>query len=139
MLESEQRRTATTKAAYQRNLRNALGRVSEWPENSILVATQPLQSFPVLDALDATAQLAPRDDSNREASQRRSALGWAFARESSIATVIVRKDCRTSADSRAAMLVAQRLLRTPTPAAASVLRPTGSVPDVTLVKPTKMA
>ena len=37
------------------------------------------------------------------------------------------------------MLVAQRLLRAPTPPAASVLRPTGSVSDVTLVKPTKMA
>ena len=37
------------------------------------------------------------------------------------------------------MLVAQRLLRTPTPAAASVLRLAGSAPDVTLIKPTKMA
>ena len=37
------------------------------------------------------------------------------------------------------MLVAQRLLRMPTPAAASVLRPTGSILDVTLVKPTKVA
>ena len=37
------------------------------------------------------------------------------------------------------MLVAQRLLRAPTTSAASVLCPTGSVPDVTLVKPTKMA
>ena len=37
------------------------------------------------------------------------------------------------------MLVTQRLLRTATPPAASVLRPTDSVPDVTLVKPTKMA
>ena len=37
------------------------------------------------------------------------------------------------------MLVEQRLLRTPTPPAASVLRSTGSVPDSTLVKLTKMA
>ena len=37
------------------------------------------------------------------------------------------------------MLVAQRLLRMPTPAAASVRRPTGSIPDVTLVKPTEVA
>ena len=37
------------------------------------------------------------------------------------------------------MMVAQRLLRMPTPAAASVLRPTGSVPDVKLVKPSKVA
>ena len=90
-------------------------------------------------ALDATAQLTPRDDSNREASQRRSALGWCFARESSIATAIVRKDCQTSADARAAIMVAKRLLRTATPPAASVLRSTGSVPDTTLAKPTKMA
>ena len=102
MPEPKQRRTATTKAAYQRNLRDALDRASEWPENSFLVATQPLQSFPCLDALDATAQLIPRDDSNREASsQRRSALGWCFARESSIATIIVRKDCQTPADAHA--------------------------------------
>ena len=139
MLEPEQRRASTKKAAYQRNLRDALARVIKWPGNFILVATQPLQSCPCLGALDATAQLVPRDDSNRDASQRRSALGWAFARVSSIATAIVRKDFQASADSRAAMLVAQRLLRTPTPAAASVLRPTGSVPGVALVKPTKMA
>ena len=37
------------------------------------------------------------------------------------------------------MMVAQRLLRMPTPAAASVLRPTGPVPDVKLVKPSKVA
>ena len=60
------------------------------------MATQPLQSFPCLGALDVTAQLIPRDDSNRDASQRRSSLGWAFARESSIATAIVRKDCQAS-------------------------------------------
>ena len=47
-------------------------------------------------------------------------------------------NCQVSADSRAAILVAQRLLRAPTPAAASVLCPTGSVPDVTLVT-TKVA
>ena len=67
---------------------------AESPENYILVATQPLQSFPCLDDLDATAQLIPRDDSNRDASQRRSSLGWAFARELPIATAIVRKDCQ---------------------------------------------
>ena len=94
MLEPEQRCASTKKAAYQHNLRDALARVIEWPENSILVATQPLQSSPCLGALDATTQLIPRDDSNRKAPQRRSALGWAFARESSIATVIVRKDCQ---------------------------------------------
>ena len=103
------------------------------------MASQPLQSFPCLDALDATVQLIPRNDSDTDASRRRSSLGWAFARESSIATAIVRKTCQVPVDSRAAMLVAQRLLRMPTPAAASVLRPTGSVPDVTLVKPTKVA
>ena len=139
MLEPEQRCASTKKAAYQRNLRDALNRAIESPENYILVATQPLKSFPCLDALGVTAQRISRGDSNREASQRRSSLGWAFARESSIATVIVRKDCQASADSRTAMLVAQRLLRTAIPPAASVLRPTGSVPDVTLVKPTKMA
>ena len=37
--EPEQRRTATTKAAYNRNLRDGLTRVSESPENFILVAT----------------------------------------------------------------------------------------------------
>ena len=124
---------------YHSNLRGAFNRVAEPPENYMLVATQPLQSFPCLGALDVTAQLIPRDDSDRDASQRPSSLGWAFARESPIATVIVRKDCQVPVDSRAAMLVAQRLLRTATPPAASVLRPTGSVPDVALVKPTKMA
>ena len=80
------------------------------------MASQPLQSFPCLGALDVTAQLIPRDDSDRDASRRRSLLGRALA-----------------------MLVAQRFLRVPTPAAAGVLRPTGSVPDVKLVKPTKVA
>ena len=37
--EPEQRRTATIKAAYNRNLRDGLARVSESPENFILVAT----------------------------------------------------------------------------------------------------
>ena len=138
--EPEQRRTATIKAAYQRNLRDGIARVNEWPEDLILVATQPPQSFPVLDALDVTAQLIPRDGSDRDASRRRSALGWAFARESSIATGIIRKDCQSPAGgARATMLVAQRPLRTATPPAASALRLTGSVPDITLAKPTKMA
>ena len=54
MPEPEQRCCASTKkAAYQRNLRDALARVSEWPDDFILVATQPLQSFPCLDALGA--------------------------------------------------------------------------------------
>ena len=74
MLEPEQRGASTKKAAYQRNLRDSLNRAIEWPENYILVASQSLQSFPCLDALDATAQLIPRDDSNRDASQRRSSL-----------------------------------------------------------------
>ena len=137
MLGPEQRSAASQKAVHQRNLRDAFNRASEAPEQHILlVASQPLQSFPCLGALDATAQLIPRDESNSDASRRRSSLGWAFARESPIATAIVRKTCQISVG-RAAMLVAQRLLRMPTPAAASVLRPTGSVPDVTLVKPRK--
>ena len=53
--------------------------------------------------------------------------------------MIVRKGCESSVDARAAMMVAKRLLRTPTPPAASVLRPTGSVPEVKLVPPTKLA
>ena len=104
-----------------------------------MVASQPLQSFPCLDTLDVTAQLIPRDKSDSDASRRRSSLGWAFARKSPIATAIARKTCQVSVDSRAAMLVAQPPLRMPTPAAASVLRPIGSVPGVTLVKPTKVA
>ena len=55
MLEPEQRRPSTMKAAYHRNLRDALARVIECPENFILVAARPLKSFPCLDALDATA------------------------------------------------------------------------------------
>ena len=104
-----------------------------------MAATRPLQSFPVLGALDATAQLIPRDDSVRAVSRRRSSLGWAFARQSAITTVIVRKDCESSVDSRAAMMVAKRLLRTPVPPAASVLRPTGSVAEVKLVPPSPLA
>ena len=58
MLEPEQRCAASKKAAHQRNIRGALGRVSEAPEQYILVAShQPLQSFSCLGALDATAQL----------------------------------------------------------------------------------
>ena len=138
-LEAVQRSAATKKAVHQVNLRGALGRINQTPEEYILVASQPLQSFPCLGALDVTAQLIPRNDSDTDASRRRSSLGWAFARESSIATVIVRKTCQVTLYSRAAMMVAQRLLRTPTPAAAGVLRTTGSVPDATLVKPTKVA
>ena len=107
-----------------------------------MVASQPMQSFPCLGALDAAVQLIARNDSDTDAPRRRSALGWAFAREASIATAIVRMTCQVLLDARAAMMammVAQRLLRTPTPAAAGVLRPTGSVPDVKLVKPTKVA
>jgi hypothetical protein len=60
MLEPEQRRTVTTKAAYQRNLRGAFTRVSEWPENFILLAAQPLQSFPVLGAPWTSRHSSPR-------------------------------------------------------------------------------
>ena len=59
MLEPEQRRTASAKLAYHRNLREGILKISTSPEKSILVATRPLQSFPVLGALDATAQLTP--------------------------------------------------------------------------------
>ena len=90
MLEPEQRCASLKKPAHQLNLRGALSHVSESPENYILVASQPLQSAPCLGALGVTAQLIPRDDSDRDASRRRSSLGWAFARESAIATVIVR-------------------------------------------------
>ena len=134
-LEAVQRSAATKKAVHQANLRDALNRINQAPEQYILVASQPLQSFPCLGALDATAQLIQRNDSDADASRRRSSV----ARESPIATAIVRKTCQVALNSRAAMLVAQRLLRTPTPAAASVLRPTGSVSDVTRVNPTKVA
>ena len=83
-----------------------------------MVASQPMQSFPCLGALDAAVQLIARNDSDTDASRRRSALGWDFAREASIATVIVRMTCQVPLDARAVMVVAQRLLRTPTPAAA---------------------
>ena len=69
--EPEQRRTASDKLAYHRNLREALRKISHSPEDFIMVATQPLQSFPVLGALDATVQLIPRDDSYRAVSRRR--------------------------------------------------------------------
>ena len=138
-LEAAQRRAATQKAVHQSGMRDALNRIMQSPDDYILVAPQPLQSFPCLDALDAAVPLIARNDSDTDALRRRSALGWAFARDSSIATVIVRKACHVPLDARAAMMVAQRLLRTPTPAAASVLRPTGSVPDVKLVKPSKVA
>ena len=117
-LEAIQRCAATKKAIHQRNMRDALNRIIQAPDDYIVVASQPLQSFPCLDALDAAVPLVARNDSDADAPRRRSSLGWAFARESSIATVIVRKTCQVALDSRAAMLVAQRLLRTPTPAAA---------------------
>ena len=55
MLEPEQRRTAKVNAAYHRNLRDGIAKISESPDKIILVVTQPLQNFPDLDALDATA------------------------------------------------------------------------------------
>ena len=55
MLEPEQRCAASKKAARQRNIRDILNRIFEAPEQYILVASQPLQSCPCLDALDATA------------------------------------------------------------------------------------
>ena len=87
-------------------MRDPLNRISQAPEQYILVASQPLQSSPCLGALDATAQLIPCNDSDTDAPRRRSSLGWAFARESPIATAIVRKTCQVAVDSRAAMLVA---------------------------------
>ena len=62
------------------------------------MASQPLQSFPCLGALDAAVPLIARNDSDADASRRRSSLGWAFARESSIAAVIVRKTCQVALD-----------------------------------------
>ena len=73
--EPEQRWTASGKLAYHRNLREALLKISHSPEDLIMVATQSLQSFPVLGALDATVQLIPRDDTDRAVSRRRSSLG----------------------------------------------------------------
>ena len=64
LLEPE-RRTASVKAAYHRNLRDGIAKISESPEKFILVVTQPLQNFPVLGALDASAQLIPCGDSDR--------------------------------------------------------------------------
>ena len=139
LLEPEQRRTASVKLAYQRNLREGMLKVNESPEKFILVATQPLQCLPVLGALDATARFIPRDDSDRAVAKRRSAVGWALARQAAIATVIARKGCESTVDARAAMMVAKRLLRTTIPPAASALRPTGSVPEVKLAPPTKAA
>ena len=80
-LEAVQRSAATKKAVHQANLRDALNRINQAPEQYILVASQPLQSFPCLGALDAAVQLIPRNDSDADASRRRSSLGWAFARE----------------------------------------------------------
>ena len=104
-LEAVQRCAATKKAVHQRNMRDAPNRISQAPEQYILVASQPLQSFPCLGALDAAVQLIPRNDGDADASRRRSSLGWAFARESSIATAIARKTCQVALDSRAAVLV----------------------------------
>ena len=70
LLEPEQRRTASVKLAYHRNLREGILKINESPEKFILVATQPLQCFPVLGALDATARLIPRDDSDRQCRKR---------------------------------------------------------------------
>ena len=84
-IKPEQRATASVKLAYHRNRREALLKISETPEDVITVATQPLQSSPVLGALGATAQLIPRDDSDRAAPRRRSSLSWAFARQAAIA------------------------------------------------------
>ena len=83
-----QRCAATKKAVHQRNMRGALNRIFQAPEQYILVASQPLQSFPCLAALDAEVPLIARNDSDADTSRRRLSLGWAFARESSIATVI---------------------------------------------------
>jgi hypothetical protein len=74
-IEPEQRRTALDKRAYYRKLCEAFLKISESPEDFIMVATQPLQSFPVLGALDATVQLIPRVDSDRTVSRSRSSLG----------------------------------------------------------------
>ena len=109
IFEPEQRRTATAKAAYHRNLRDGIVRMGESPEKFILVVTQPLQNVPVLGALGTTERLIPRDDNDRDVARRRSALGWAFARQAEITAVIVRKGCENSADAHAAMMVAQRL------------------------------
>ena len=62
MPEPEQRRTASAKAAYHRNLRDGITKISESPKKSILMVIQLLQNFPDLDALDVTAQLIPRDE-----------------------------------------------------------------------------
>ena len=121
LLEPEQRRTASVKLAYHRNVRVSILKINESPEKFILVATQPLQCFPVLDAFDDTARLIPRDDSDRAVAKRRAALGWAFARQATIATVIVRKGCESTVDACAAMMVAKRLLRTTTPPVVSVM------------------
>ena len=60
MLEPVQRSAASKKAVHQRNIRGALNRVSEAPGQYILVAPQPLQSCPCLDALAATRRSSSR-------------------------------------------------------------------------------
>ena len=50
-LEAVQRSAATKKAVHQSDMRDALNRIIQSPEDYILVASQPLQSFPCLDAL----------------------------------------------------------------------------------------
>ena len=51
-LEAAQRSAATKKAVHQSDMRDALNRIVQSPDDYILVASQPLQSFPCLDALD---------------------------------------------------------------------------------------
>ena len=74
-LEAIQRSAASKKAIHQRNMRDALNRIIQAPEDYIVVASQPLQSFPCLDALDAAVPLIARNDSDADASRRRSSLG----------------------------------------------------------------
>jgi len=60
-------------------VRESILKINESSEKFILVVTQPLQCFPVLGALDATARLIPGDDSDGAVAKRRASLGWAFA------------------------------------------------------------
>ena len=65
-------------------MRDALNRIMQSPEDYIMVASQPLQSFPCLGALDAAVMLIARNDSDTGTSRRRSALGWAPAWSASL-------------------------------------------------------
>ena len=56
-------------------MRDALNRIIQAPDDYIVVASQPLQSFPCLDALDAAVPLVARNDSDADASRCRSSLG----------------------------------------------------------------